>query len=133
MIAKIWNKYHKFFKYSAIGVISASIDFLVFYILNTSTPINYLIINIISISFGITNSFFLNAKLNFKVHDNYIKRFAKFYAVGILGIIISNILLLIFHEQIGVSVIISKIVTIFIVVIMQFILNSKYSLASINV
>lgn len=133
MIAKIWNKYNKFIKYSVIGAISASIDFGVFYLLNTHTSMHYMAINVISISCGITNSFFMNAKLNFRVHDNYIKRYIKFYAVGVLGIIISNILLFVLHGQMNISVMISKFITIFIVVIVQFFLNSKYSLASKNV
>lgn len=133
MIARVLKRYNKFIKYSLIGVTSASLDFLVFYLLNTYTSINYLIINVISISCGITNSFFLNAKLNFKVHDRYLKRYLKFYTVGILGIIVSNVTLYILHGQMELPVMLSKIATVLLVVVIQFSLNSKYSLASSNV
>ena len=109
---------------------SASLDFFVFYLLNENTLIYYQIINILSISCGISMSFILNAKLNFKVHDNYLSRFMKFYSVGGLGIVISNLLLYILYEQMSVEVVPSKIITIFVVVIVQFTLNSKYSLAA---
>lgn len=129
MIIKILNKYDKFIKYSIIGALSASLDFLIFYLLTINTSINYLLINVISISCGITNSFLMNAKLNFKVHDYYVKRFAKFYTIGVLGIIISNALLFVLYEQMQISITFSKVITIFIIVIVQFFLNSKYSLA----
>ena len=132
MIVKIWNRYNRFIKYSIIGGMGASIDFFVFFLLNTHTAIHYLVINIISISCGITNNFFFNAKLNFKVRDNYFRRYVKFYLVGLFGIIISNVLLFLLQEWLAISIIFSKIVTIFVVVIVQFFLNSKYSLAPSN-
>lgn len=129
MIARSWKKYNKFIKYCMIGAMSASIDFFIFFLLSTHTPLHYLLINVISISCGITNSFFFNARLNFKVYDEYLKRFAKFYTVGLFGIIISNTLLFILYEQMALPIIFSKGITIFLVVFLQFFLNSKYSLA----
>ena len=79
--------------------------------------------NAVSVTLGITNNFFWNAFLNFKVTDNLIKRFLSFYMVGILGLLISSGMLYFLIEKNHINVIFSKIITIFVITVVQFLLN----------
>jgi len=122
MIIRLGKKYQTFIFYSCIGLTGTFIDLLIFIIL-THFGLPYLIANIISISIGITNNFFLNAFLNFKIKDNLLKRFSRFYSIGMVGLIISCTILFIMVDFFHFSTIISKLSTIIVVVLIQYNLN----------
>lgn len=119
----LYSKFRNLILYGIIGGISASIDFLIFYSLTKFTEINYLLANFISISIGITISFILNKKYNFKVNDKVFKRFLIFVSVGFSGLLISSMLLYLFIDIICLNKIISKFISIVFVVFIQFFVN----------
>jgi len=123
MIRKLYNKYRELIKYCIIGCSGALLDFIVYTILIKAFGMNYLLANALSVTAGITNNFFLNAYLNFKVTDKLFKRFISFYLVGMLGLLISEILLYLLVDIMSMNSIIAKIITIFVITIVQFILN----------
>lgn len=123
MIRKLYNKYRELIKYCIIGCSGALLDFIVYTILIKAFGMNYLLANALSVTAGITNNFFLNAYLNFKVTDKLFKRFISFYLVGMLGLLISEILLYLLVDIMIMNSIIAKIITIFVITIVQFILN----------
>ena len=123
MIRKLYNKYRELIKYCIIGCSGALLDFIVYTILLKAFGMNYLLANALSVTAGITNNFFLNAYLNFKVTDKLFKRFISFYLVGMLGLLISEILLYLLVDIMSMNSIIAKIITIFVITIVQFILN----------
>jgi putative flippase GtrA len=104
-----------------------SFDMGLFYVLFNVMGVNYLIANAVSMSLGITNNFVLNAFFNFKKTDQFIIRFLKFYMVGILGILISNAILFIFHDLLGLDANIVKAISIVFIAILQFLLNKRVS------
>lgn len=116
-----------FIKYGFIGVSGATLDFLIFTLLTRVFTVNYLIANIFSVSIGIINNFILNAFLNFKVKDKLLKRFFKFYSIGLLGLGISSGLLFLMVSFFGVDELVSKFSTIVVVTIVQYSLNKKIS------
>ena len=124
---EIPSKYLKFIKYCLIGISGATLDFLLYTFLVKYFTMHYLIANAISVTVGITNNFFLNAFFNFKITDRLFVRFLSFYSVGILGLVISEVLLFVFIENIGLNSIISKLVTIFIITLIQFFLNKTFT------
>jgi len=123
MIRKLYNKYRELIKYCIIGCSGALLDFITYTILIKAFGMNYLLANALSVTAGITNNFFLNAYLNFKVTDKLFKRFISFYLVGMLGLVISEILLYLLVDIMSMNSIIAKIITIFVITIVQFILN----------
>ena len=122
---QLLQKYRLFVLYSAIGTLSASLDFVVFTTLVKWLCLPYLLSNIISVNSGIITSFLLNRHFNFKVKDKAGLRFIIFYSVGLLGLLISTILLWLLVEYKLVNTIVAKTFTIVIVVLVQFTLN-KY-------
>lgn len=119
----LFYKFRELILYGIIGGFSASVDFIIYYILTTTINFHYLISNFISIIAGITISFFLNREFNFKTKNKLIKRLLIFLTFGFLGLIISSLLLYCFIEFFNLSKIMSKILSIVLVVILQFLLN----------
>lgn len=127
IISRILKRHKNFVIYCIIGVSGVTLDFTVFYLLNLLPGMHYQFANFISVSCGITNNFILNAFFNFKTRDKLLLRFLQFYAVGVVGIIISSFLLNLFIEIIGLKILITKLLIIFIVTIVQYTLNRTFS------
>lgn len=117
----------KFVVYNIIGLSGASLDFIVFMLLTNSTSIDYRLINVFSVLIGITNNFFWNLKYNFKTNDRYIFRYLSFLSIGLFGLLISSLLLILLVDFLDYSKLIAKIITIAIVALIQFTLNSNIS------
>ncbi len=81
----------------------------------------------ISTTLGIVNNFLLNSFFNFRVQDGMLRRFLRFYAVGIMGIGITAALLAIFSTWLGADPNIVKMVALPVVVAFQFTTNRKWS------
>ena len=124
-LCDIIRRYRHLILYGIIGSLSASIDFGIFTMLSEVTSIPFLIINSISVVCGITCSFCLNRIYNFKVKDHVIKRYTIFLIVGLCGLLLSNIILYVAVNISGINCIISKLLSIFIVALLQFLAN-KY-------
>ncbi len=111
-----------FIIYAAIGVSGATLDFVLFEIFLWA-GLSMQFANFISVSAGITNNFFLNARLNFRVSDQLLRRFAAFYAVGMVGLALSAAILELAVGWLGFSARIAKASSIVIVVVTQYSLN----------
>lgn len=85
----------------------------------------YLPANCISVLGGISTSFYLNRNYNFKVKDHAARRFSVFLIVGLCGLMLSNLILYYCIERMSMNKIVSKLLSIVLVVLFQFLLN-KY-------
>lgn len=123
--AKIIKNISQLVLYGIIGAVSASIDFLVFNILVMVVGIYYIAANCLSVLVGIVTSFTLNRTLNFKVTDKVVARFSLFFSAGLLGLFLSNIIMWIGVERFCLSENITKIISIFVVALIQFVFNKS--------
>lgn len=117
----LFYKFRNLILYGIIGGFSATVDFLVYYLLTSYFEVFYLFANIISVTIGVIISFTLNKNFNFKVKDKIFKRFLIFVSVGFSGLLLSSALLSLFINIL--DLIISKFLSIIFVVIIQFFLN----------
>jgi len=108
--------------YAGIGLSGATLDFLAFLLL-TALGVLPVVATGLSVSLGIINNFILNAKFNFKVHDRLLSRFAKFYAVGLTGVVTSMLMVWVLTEFAGFGGVLAKLLTIPPVVLGQFLVN----------
>jgi len=113
--------------YSIIGATGVLIDLLSFYFLYNSLGFNQYLANFISISLGITNNFYWNRNINFKVKNKVSKRFLSFYLVGAFGLILSSLIIFILEYTFAVKGPQAKVLSIPIVTLVQFYLNKKIS------
>ncbi|SFO94395.1 Putative flippase GtrA (transmembrane translocase of bactoprenol-linked glucose) [Geodermatophilus dictyosporus] len=124
---ELWGRYRSFFLYQLIGVSGVLLDLVLFLVLYNVLGMHEQLATAISTSAGITNNFLLNSYLNFRKRDGMLRRFAKFYSVGLLGIGLVAVLLLVFHSWLGVDANIVKIASMPVVAVFQFFLNKKWS------
>lgn len=110
--------------YGVIGCCSSTLDFLIYSLL-LRIGLHYLAANGISVLTGITSSFLFNRRYNFKVKDHAKRRFVIFLNVGLCGMVLSNIILYICIDLLAINKLISKLLSIVLVVGFQFIIN-KY-------
>lgn len=125
----VWVSSHSTFRhlilYGLIGGFCATLDFVVYSALCYWDFMPYLCANIISIHIGIFTSFILNRSVNFKVKDKVTTRFLSFYAVGLVGLGISELMLYLMVTKGGLNAIVCKLISIVVVALIQFVLN-KY-------
>lgn len=117
--------------YGIIGAFSSTLDFVIYTSL-VMIGLNMLIANVIGVNIGIFTSFSLNRTYNFKVKDHSRRRFASFYAVGLIGLLLSTAILYLTVDILHLSEITAKIIAIIIVALFQFILNSKITFRKSN-
>jgi len=106
IILRIYHKFRKLILYGIIGGFCASLDFGIYTLLCYVLP-------------------YLNRQYNFKVTDKTFYRFRIFYLVGLSGLLVSEVLIYIFVNMMGINHLISKIITVFVSALLQFLLN-KY-------
>lgn len=109
--------------YGIIGCCSSGLDFCVFSLLNHLGLFHYVISNSLSVLVGIITSFTLNRYYNFKVKDKTIKRFSIFLTIGLLGMLLSNLILAFCFEMLELNSLLSKLLSIGLVVVFQFFAN----------
>ncbi len=125
MLKNLYCRFRHLILYGIIGSFSSSIDFAIFTLLVQIVGFHYLVANSISILVGITTSFFLNRNYNFKVKDNVKGRFLIFLFVGLCGLMLSNFSLYVFVSTFDMNKLLSKLLSIVLVVFFQFLIN-KY-------
>ncbi len=122
-LPKIFHDHESFIRYSLIGISGVAIDYISFLTLFNIFGVNVLLANFCSTSLGITNNFILNRSFNFKKYDLALLRFVFFYATGVVGILLSSMLLRTFYGYAGFNANLVKAASLVVVVIVQYTLN----------
>ena len=112
----------KFILYCFFGGFGVLTDLFIYYIC-VEAAIWYQLANVLGYLSGTIVSFFLNRKFTFKVSDQVVLRLIKFLGVALVGYIVSALLLLILIDFWTLDPKLSKIITLPIVVLIQFTLN----------
>lgn len=122
---ELYARFRNLILYGIIGGFCAALDLGVYTALCYWNIMPYLWANIISIHVGIFTSFTLNRSINFKVKDKTATRFLSFYAVGLTGLGISELMLYLMVTVGGWNEVLCKLLSIVVVALVQFVLN-KY-------
>lgn len=125
LIKTLYHKSHHLILYGIIGSFSSGLDFAIYTLLVQVLGVHYLVANCISVLAGISTSFTLNRNYNFKVKDNTTRRFSIFLCVGLCGLMMSNLILYTCINHFEMNKIVSKLLSIVLVVFFQFLIN-KY-------
>lgn len=134
VFAKYKLQIRKLIMYCVIGVCGVAIDAGIFFLL-LCFPFwerFYLLANAVSVVCGIINNFLLNAFFNFRKTDNLRQRFLCFFLTGLFGMALGSVIIYGLVNLSGLNVAFAKIVSIFIVTIVQFLLNYFISFRDIS-
>jgi len=115
--------------YTLIGGSGVALDLVVFLLLHNVAGMDEQFANAISTTLGIANNFVLNARFTFERRDRLLVRFLRFYAVGLTGIALTNLLFLAFTDGLGIDANLIKAASLPLVLALQFVLNRKWSFA----
>ncbi len=125
IIRKLYSKSRNLILYGIIGCCSSGLDFLLYTLFVSVFGWHYVFSNSLSVIAGITTSFTLNRNYNFRVKDKTKQRFSIFLAVGLCGMLLSNLILWCCIDKMEMHKIVSKLLSIVLVVSFQFLFN-KY-------
>jgi len=114
----------KFLLYCFCGGLGVSSDYVIYYLL-VSSGVWYQYGNFSGYLCGTLVSFFLNRIITFDKKDLLVRRLSIFVGVASVGFAISMLMLWIMVDYIYIDPKISKLLTLPVVVVIQFILNKK--------
>jgi putative flippase GtrA len=115
--------------YGVIGVLSASTDAGIFWLLITYAGLPPQLANVVGIGCGITMSFWLNRAFTFGVRDRALARFAIFWGVGLIGLALSALVLEV-GLRLGYPAMNVKLFSVVVVAAAQFVLNRSITFRS---
>ena len=117
----------QFLLYCAIGASGVTLDFSVYSLMLKSAALDYQAANAAGYAAGTLLSFFLNAHFNFKTRDWLALRLFSFCTVALLGYAASAGTLYLLVARLGLDKYLSKLVTLAVVVALQYNLNRLVS------
>jgi len=127
LIKALYQKFHHLILYGIIGSFSSGLDFAIYTLLVQVFGVHYIAANCISVVAGISTSFILNRNYNFKVKDKTGRRFGIFLCVGFTGLLLSNLILYTCINTFALNKIVSKLLSIVLVVFFQFLVNKYFT------
>lgn len=113
--------FKQIFKFGIIGLIATIIDWTIFFVLNSIVNIQYLISGLIAFLFSFIFNYILSIKWVFDVKKESFLILAKFVILSFVGLGLNELLLFLFIDKLLIKVMISKVLSSFIVMIYNFI------------
>lgn len=124
-LASFYEGFRQMMFYTVIGLLTSVLDFIVYAVLVYAFDLHYLVANIVGVLVSIPVGFFLNRNFNFLTLDKLPLRLMSFLIVGVLGMLITGMMLYVCIDVYHFGKISSKLFSIVSVSLLQFLLN-KY-------
>jgi putative flippase GtrA len=113
-----------FIKFAIVGGSGVVVDFGITYLLKEKAKINRYIANSIGFITAATTNYFLNRWWTFQSHNSQVgQEYLSFIGIALIGLLINNLMLYIFHEKAKLNFYLSKLLAIGVVTIWNFIMN----------
>jgi len=120
----------EFIKYSAIGVIVTLLDFGIYALLTRTSEWlgeHFLLANLIAFVVATSVSFFANKNWTFRNHEeDHIIQYQKFFAVNVIGLLLSQLILFILVTTVFWHDMLAKAVATIVVIVWRFILYKHW-------
>ena len=126
-VKELFSRNRQFILYCVIGASGVTLDFCIYSLLLKTAALNYQAANAVGYASGTLLSFFLNAHFNFKTRDWLALRLFSFCTVALLGYAASAGTLYLLVARLGLDKYLSKLVTLAVVVALQYNLNRLVS------
>lgn len=125
-IVTLLNKHQRLITYAVIGGGAVVLDVGLFWVFNELADLSFVLSNALSVFVAMVYSFILNALFNFRTRDNLLRRFASFGVVTFCGYLVSTAILWL-GDIIGINATLVKTISLPIVLLLQFSLNSRFT------
>lgn len=124
-IKSLYKANREFALYALIGIEGVVVEMAAFWFVLYPLGQDKLVANVAGWLLSNIHNFVLNAFFNFKTRDQLIKRFATYFVVTLVGLAISSTIILVGTDILKIHPLISKAISIVVVVLVQFFLNEK--------
>ena len=124
---ELFQKYKKVVIYFVFGSTAAVVDLASYLLLFNFFNVSAILSTVSSISLATIVGFVLNALINFKVCDKLLLRFASYSATSGIGMAVSVLMLYVFNDLYGFGGNIVKIISLPIIFLIQYLINSRVS------
>jgi putative flippase GtrA len=119
----------QFILYCICGGIGVSTDYLIYYV-SIQSGLWYQTANVLGYLCGTIISFCLNRIITFNARDKVAQRFAIFLTVAAIGFTASALMLWILVDHLNIDEELAKLLTLPVVVVIQFMLNRRITFGS---
>jgi len=126
-IKDLARQHRQFLLYALIGSSGVTLDLVLFIWFYNGLGWDKNLATTLSTGLAILNNFIWNAFFNFKTTDKLWRRLAQFYAVGIVGIILTIGLFKVGADWLGLSPNLVKVLSLPAVLVVQFWLNRRWT------
>ena len=115
-------------KFLVVGGISTIIDWIIYYVLYNYLNVDPLIANVLSFSISVIFNYITSIKWVFVVDEkkNKYQLFTEFMIFSIIGLLISEVLLWLFIDNLGMGKMISKIIATAVTTVFNFITRKLF-------
>ncbi len=125
------EKIKQFIKFGIVGISNTLISYTVYVVL-VMINVNYLIASIMGFVISVLNSYYWNNKYVFKARDEEQREWWKallktFISYAGTGLLLSNILLVVWIESVGIPEIVAPIINLLITVPLNFFINKFWT------
>ncbi len=118
----------KFIKFCIVGFSGLVIDFIITYISKEKLKIHKYISNSLGFIIAVCTNYYLNRIWTFDSNSTQIfEEYTSFFIISIIGLIINNIFLYLFHEKLGKQFYTSKLIAILLTSFWNFFANYYYT------
>ncbi len=127
-----WNNFMQFIKFGIVGLSNTMVAYAV-YLICLFLGTHYLVGNIAGFVVSVLNSFYWNNKYVFKSNETsasqsiWKKLLKTFIAYGITGLILSNILLIIWVDVLHIPKVIGPLINLIITIPLNFVINKLWA------
>ncbi len=118
--------------YAVFGGAGALTDLCVYFLLVRGLDSPAVGTNVVSVCCGISVSFLLNSRFNFKRTDRPTVRMMRFFTVGLSGLVLSTVLLAVLVRETDLVAQWAKLLTIPPVTLLQFLLNRGWTFSHLH-
>ncbi|WP_165063287.1 GtrA family protein [Marisediminicola senii] len=124
------HRYRRFLIYGIIGGGAVVIDVALFWAFTHYTDLGTVPANALSTGIALVYSFLTNTFFNFKVRSRLWLRFLSFAIVSGFGFVVSSLMLYVLADRMGFDPILIKVLSLPVVLVVQFFLNSRITFAT---
>lgn len=116
---------HQFIRYATTGGIAFCVEYITFYLLYSILELWYIWSNSIAMTVAFSVSFTLNRFWSFKSKGNAFKQFVMYGTLFLINMFVSNMIMLLFTDVLGIKPLLSKLIAVGIIVCWNFAINKK--------
>lgn len=131
MLKKFFKQHRQFILYCTIGINGVLVEMATFWFVYAQLDLDKQIANAASVITSVSHNYLLNYRFTFGVKDHFWQRYATYYAVAMVGLLISSIILAVCVDVLGWQIYIAKFASIVVVTLTQFNLNRLITFRSL--